>query len=326
MTVRRRVVLTMPLAGLAALLVACSPVTNGPDPGTRAPTRPKPSSTSPAGAATRPTPTAATAGAQLPRGGRTLFPKYRLVGFAGYPGSAALGRLGVGDLDARVREIGRAAKPLAGGRTVLPVLELIATLVQSEPGADGLYRTRAASATIDEHLAAARRARGILLLDIQPGRADFMDEVRHYERWLVQPDVGIALDPEWAMGPGQVPMRVFGSTTGRTIDEVAAYLSGLVRLHDLPEKVLVFHQLAPSIVRSEKAIRAHPGVVVVKSVDGIGSRAMKLSTYRKLTAALPRPVHAGFKLFYSEDREFGPLMTPAQVLALRPQPEYVLYE
>jgi hypothetical protein len=67
-------------------------------------------------------------------------------------------------------------------------------------------------------------------------------------------------------------------------------------------------------------------VAILKSVDGIGSRAMKLSTYDKLVSHLPRPVHAGFKLFYSEDRRFGPLMTPAEVLALRPQPEYVLFE
>jgi hypothetical protein len=37
-------------------------------------------------------------------------------------------------------------------------------------------------------------------------------------------------------------------------------------------------------------------------------------------------VHAGFKLFYDEDTRSGPLMDPAQVLALVPQPDYVLYE
>jgi hypothetical protein len=37
-------------------------------------------------------------------------------------------------------------------------------------------------------------------------------------------------------------------------------------------------------------------------------------------------VHAGFKLFFDEDTRHGPLMTPKQVLALRPKPEYVLYE
>src|SRR5450631_871613 len=42
---------------------------------------------------------------QLPRGGRHLFPAYRLIGFSGGPGSAAFGRLGIGNIDARVREI-----------------------------------------------------------------------------------------------------------------------------------------------------------------------------------------------------------------------------
>ncbi len=167
---------------------------------------------------------------------------------------------------------------------------------------------------------------GILLLGIQPGRADFLTEVKHYERWLVQPDVGLALDPEWAMGPGQVPMTVFGHTTGAEIDSVAAYLAGLVKAHDLPEKALVFHQLSPAIVSRQKDIRMHPGVAIIKSVDGIGSPANKVSTWTKLTKNLPKGVHAGFKLFYEEDRAFGPLMTPKQVLALRPEPDYVLYE
>jgi hypothetical protein len=272
------------------------------------------------------TTTGSVASLQLPRGGRTIFPDYRLVGFAGHPHSEALGRLGIGNLDDRAKEIEKIAAPLAGGRKVLPVLELIATVVQGSPGRDGTYRVRGSDAVIAEYLAAARKVHGILLLDIQPGRSDFLTEVKYYEKWLKEPDVGVALDPEWAMGPGQVPMRVFGHTTGKEIDAVARYLSGLVKSGDLPEKVLVFHQLAPSVVRSEKDIRPHQGVVIIKSVDGIGNRAMKVDTYRRLTRALPKAVHVGFKLFYDEDRRYGKLMTPAQILALKPRPEYVLYE
>nr|NVP72813.1 hypothetical protein [Vibrio cholerae O1 biovar El Tor] len=41
----------------------------------------------------------------------------------------------------------------------------------------------------------------------------------------------------------------------------------------------------------------------------------------------PKHVHLGFKLFYEEDTEGGSkLMSPEQVLALKPKPEYVLYE
>jgi hypothetical protein len=264
---------------------------------------------------------------QLPRGGRILFPRYRLVGFSGSPGSPALGRLGIGDLDARAVEMERLATRYAAGRVGLPVFELITVIVQAAPGRDGLFRVRERPEVIDAHLAAARRHRGLLLLNVQPGRAAFLDEVRALDRWLVEPDVGLALDPEWAVGPGQVPGRVFGHTTGAVLDEVARHVSGIVREHDLPEKALVVHQLAPRVLRGLGALRPHPGVVPVKSVDGIGVPAAKVATWRRLMADLPWVMRPGFKLFYEEDvAAGGPLMTPDEVLALQPTPEYVLYE
>lgn len=287
------------------------------------------SSPAPAGTSSptpRSTPSATPAALELPRGGRTVFPRYRLVGYAGLTGAPTLGRLGTGPLDQRVDELERRARPYRDGREVLPVLEVIATIVQADPGRDGTYRTRIGDDQIARYLRAARAHDALLLLNIQPGRADVLDEAKAYRRWLDEPDVGLALDPEWAMGPGQVPGRVFGHTTGRELDGVARYLSDVVAAGDLPEKVLVYHQLAPSVVRREQGLRDHRGVAVVKSVDGIGSRGAKEATYRLVDRTTPGHVHAGFKLFYDEDAEAGPLMTPAQVLALRPRPEYVLYE
>jgi hypothetical protein len=166
----------------------------------------------------------------------------------------------------------------------------------------------------------------LLLLDVQPGRAKILPEVKRLERWLKEPDAGLAFDPEWAVGPKQVPGRVYGRTTGAELDSVASYLSGLVRSNKLPEKVFVFHQLSPRIVTGAQALKKHPGVVTIKSVDGIGAHEDKLKTWRKLTTNLPPGVHAGFKLFYTEDTRHGPLMTPAQVLTLKPRPEFVVYE
>jgi hypothetical protein len=268
----------------------------------------------------------ATAGIELPRGGRQLFPAYRLVGYAGSPGSPAFGRLGIGNIDDRVAEIEKLAPKYAAGRQVLPVLELIAVVAQHFPGKDGLYRVRVGDDVVGQYLAAARRHRAVLLLNIQPGRADFLPEVRSFERWLREPDVGIAMDPEWAVHGGQVPGHVFGWTTGAVVDSVSAYLDGLVTAGGLPQKALIVHQLNPGIVRGFEKVRARPGVALVKSVDGIGSPGAKITTWKRLVAHLPRQIHPGFKLFFEEDRAEGPLMTPSQVLALRPQPEYVLYE
>jgi len=234
--------------------------------------------------------------------------------------------LGIGDVDDRVRELERKAKPYGGQREVLPVLEIITTIVQPRPGKDGQYRSRIPDEEIDRYLAAARRHRALLLLNIQPGQATFLAEAKAYEKYLRQPDVGVALDPEWAMNPGQVPGREYGWSTGKELDDTARYLSRLVTKHNLPEKVMVYHQVAASVVRKESGLKDHPGVAAVKSVDGIGSRSMKITTYNYVNKSTPDHVHAGFKLFFVEDREFGPLMTPKQVLALRPRPDYVMYE
>jgi hypothetical protein len=276
----------------------------------------------------RPFPQGPLAGASvLPRGGRTVFPRFRLMGFCGLPGAPALGQLGIGSLRDRIAELERMAGRYAVDREVLPVLELIACVVQGSPGRDGGYRVRIPAQVIRDHLVAARASGALLLLNVQPGRARFLDEVRVLEPWLREPDVGVALDPEWAVGPGQVPGRVFGSTTGTELDGVAGYLSGVVADGGLPEKVMVVHQLAPPIIRGQEALRVHPGVVVVKSVDGIGTPGAKTDTWRRLVTGMPAVMHPGFKLFFEEDTRGGSrLMTPAQVLALTPTPEYVLYE
>ncbi|MGG7575771.1 hypothetical protein [Streptomyces sirii] len=248
------------------------------------------------------------------------------MGFCGVPGAAALGRLGTGDLRARAAEVEKVAHGYAAGREPLPVLELLATVANASAGPDGTYRARTPAATIRRFHAVARERRALLLLNIQPGRAAPLDEVRALREWLVHPDVGIALDPEWEMGSGEVPGRKYGHTSGRELTRVARYLSGLVAKYDLPEKPLVFHQVAASVVRAESALRSQPGVALIKSVDGIGSPGLKRGTWHRLVARLPDGVHSGFKLFYEEDAEGSRLMTPKEVLALTPRPEYVMYE
>lgn len=265
---------------------------------------------------------------ELPRGGREVFPRHRLVGYSGGPGTPAFGRLGIGDIDARGREIERLGHRYDGdGRTVLPVFELITVVALDRPGPGGLYRGYIEDDVIEDYLAAARRHRALLLLNVQPGRSSFLREVRRLEPWLRLPDVGLALDPEWAVGADQVPGRVFGSVTGEELRPVMRWVGDLVRRERLPEKVVVVHRLIPRVVRRPQGVGRHEGVAVVFSADGIGGREAKEDTWDRVVSDLPSSAHPGFKLFYDEDtRGGGRLMTPSQVLALRPRPEYVLYE
>jgi hypothetical protein len=260
---------------------------------------------------------------ELPRGGTQIYPKHRVVAFAGTPGVPELGALGVGSLDTAVRRLRRQARAYhREGRPILPALDLIATICSAGPGADGKFRYRRPLEIVERHLAAARRARALLLIHIQPGRSTFMDELRPYRRFLSDPHVGVALDPEWRMGPGQRPGKVIGSADADEINAVSAYLDRIVKREGLPQKLLVAHQFTANMIRRRSRVRQRPGVAVTISIDGVGSRRLKEGTYARL-ARSGDGLYDGFKLFYEED---GRVMTPGQVLRLRPQPDFVVYE
>jgi hypothetical protein len=261
--------------------------------------------------------------AQLPGGGRRIFPDRRVVAFYGAPQSDRLGVLGIGSPQraaARLKSVARAyARP---SRPVLPAFELIATIANAHPGDDGLYRSHQQAATIDRYLLAARHAKALLLLDIQPGRGDFLSEVKRLQQWLLQPDVGLALDPEWHVGEGEVPGQTIGSVSAQEVNEIATYLSDMVGKHDLPEKLLVVHQFTHGMIRGKERVRRPPGLAVTMNVDGFGNPADKISKYRDFTSDGTR-FHDGFKLFFEEDTD---LMSHRAVLALRPPPDLVVYE
>ena len=260
---------------------------------------------------------------ELPRGGREILPRYRVVGFYGAPQDDALGILGIGTptrAGRRLRQVARDYR--SGGRPVMPAFELISTIVSGAPGDDGLYRYRQENRVIRRYLSAARRARALLVLDIQPGQASFMSEVRAIRRWLKEPDVSLAIDPEWSMEPGEVPGQSIGSTDAQTVNQVSAYLADIVRRGDLPQKMLLVHQFTDDMIVNKRALRRRSGIALTINVDGFGNQANKISKYNAFTSGR-RQFHDGFKLFYEEDTD---LMSPQQVLRLRPKPDVVMYE
>ena len=259
--------------------------------------------------------------AQLPRGGRTVFPKFRVVAFYGAPQAPELGELGIGTPDSAGRRLLKQGRPYARKtRPVLPAMELLATIATRAPNDDGVYRNRQTDGVIRRYLNAARRAKALLLLDIQPGHASFIDEARHLERWLREPDVGLALDPEWHT-PGAVPGTRIGSVTADEVNQVARWLAGIVRKRRLPEKLFVLHQFTANMIVERERVIQPRGLAVTMNVDGFGNRPNKISKYREFTRQ--GTFNTGFKLFYSEDTD---LMTPQGVLALGPPPDLIVYE
>jgi hypothetical protein len=266
---------------------------------------------------------------QLPRAGRLLFPGHRIVAYYGAPQNEELGVLGIGTPEQAAQKLlARAGSYARPRHPVLPAFELIATIAHAAPGRDGLHRERQSDAVITRYLRAARRAHALMILDIQPGQASFIDEVEALEPYLRQPDVGLALDPEWSMPAGVVPGQAIGSTDAATVNDVSEYLSRIVRMHDLPQKLLLVHQFTEGMVTDDEQIVPRPGVALVSNIDGFGAPDIKIGVYKQLTSALQAPgihagEHIGVKLFFKEDES---LLAPRSVLSLRPRPDVVVYE
>ena len=259
---------------------------------------------------------------ELPRGGRRLFPSHRIVAYYGAPQNDELGALGIGTPAQAGRRLLRQMRPYRrGGRHLLPAMELIAVVAAGSAQRDGSYSYKQSDAIVERYLKAARRIKALLILDIQPGHADFVELTKHFEKFLREPDVALALDPEWHT-PGAVPGSVIGSTDARTVNEVSAYLAGLVKQYRLPDKMLLVHQFTDSMIQGKQHLRHRPGVPLVLNVDGFGNQAVKIAKYYDFTHPRTRS-RSGFKLFYKEDTN---TMTPAQVLKLRPRPDVVIYE
>ena len=140
----------------------------------------------------------------------------------------------------------------------MPMFELIATVAHPFPTPSGLYRTHQEDAIVRSFLKAVRGIDGILVLDVQPGRDDFVQALRHWEPYLRQPDVGVALDPEFAMGPGQVPGSIWAAPTPPP-STASAYVAGIVREHRLPQKLFMIHQFHGSMMRDKKKVAIRPG-------------------------------------------------------------------
>ncbi len=269
--------------------------------------------------ATAPPTTAEEAGApaatRLPGGGKTVFGKKRfLTAYYGTAGSSSLGVLGENTPDAAFKRIKRAGKPfLKRGENLMPVYELIVTVADpsDSPTAAGDHSHDILHSYVQSYIEAAHRNGALLLLDLQPGRSGFLETAKRWEWALQDPWVGLALDPEWRVGPTEVPGQVYGSVSAKEINKTAGWLSKLTQAGGLPEKLFVLHQFQDGMIPDIGKVRARDGLAMVQHVDGFGSPANKLATYDNV--ARPKKFTMGFKIFYDED---VPRMKPREVRRL----------
>ncbi len=224
---------------------------------------------------------AAASGWQLPHGGQRPFDGHRYVALYGAPGAPVLGVLGEQDPAATVRRAEATAEQYdgLGDEPVTPAMEVIATVAAGDAGADGDYSTELPVSTLEPYVDAAHDAGMPVILDLQPGRSDFLSQAKRYESLLRKPGVWLALDPEWRLTADQVPLRQIGSVSASEVNEVSSWLADLVRSEGLPPKALVLHQFRLSMIQDRASLASHPELDLLVHVDGQGSQPDKQATW-----------------------------------------------
>ncbi|MYA86079.1 MAG: hypothetical protein F4Y12_10895 [Acidimicrobiaceae bacterium] len=252
-------------------------------------------------------------------------PDRRLVAAYGHPSTAGLGVLGEQGPEAAVERLRSIAAGYgADGLAVLPTFEVIATVASASAGADGDYSSVTDHEVIRPWIEVAAANDVYVVLDLQPGRSDFLSQAKLYEEFLRLPHVGLALDPEWRLKPHEVHLRQVGTVDAAEINQVVDWLAGIVREEVLPQKLLIVHQFRFSMITNREQIETPPELAVMIHMDGQGSLSAKYNTWNTLTGE-PDADHFywGWKNFYDED---SPMATPEQVLARSPKIFYVSFQ
>lgn len=247
--------------------------------------------------------------------------QFRLVAFYGSPTGPSLGLVGDWPREQMHQQLLATAatyEPLSD-RPILPAFHLVTTVANPYPPD---YRHQVSLELIEEWVAAAETLETAVILDIQPGRANLMTEFDRLEHLLYEPHVHLALDPEFAMSAWEVPGTNVGQLYAAQINEIQARLNSIGTEIGL-NRVLILHQFIPSMLPDKAFIENYPFVEIVIDGDGVGPAGVKIYNYTTY-ASEPAFEFGGFKLFPT-DGDY-PLLTPAEVMSLEPQPVLIIYQ
>ncbi len=260
-----------------------------------------------------------------------ILPFKRIVAFYGNLYSKKMGILGALPPKEMLEKLDSEVKKweMADPKTpVQPALHYIAVVAQGTGGKDGKYRYRMPFHQIDSVLNIAKmRENTIVFLDIQVGLSRISDELPQLEKYLKMPNVHLGIDPEFSMKSGRKPGTIIGTYDAADVNYCADYLAQLVRENHLPPKIFIVHRFTRDMITNYRKIKLHPEVQIVMNMDGWGEPALKKGTYRYFINQEPVQF-AGFKLFYINDLKKAPgrMLTPDELMALKPLPIYIQYQ
>ncbi|MEX1124238.1 MAG: hypothetical protein WEE53_01110 [Acidimicrobiia bacterium] len=267
-------------------------------------------------------------GQQVPGGGFFVLPEdqpRRYVAFYGHPETTGLGVLGhQGPEETLARMQAFLTEYAADGYQIIPTFEMIASVASAKATDDGDYSFEWPISTFDQWVRVAEENGMYVILDLQPGREDFLTQAKQYEELLRLPFVGLALDPEWRIEPDQVHLVQTGQVTAAEVNTVVDWLADLVRDNALPQKMILIQQFQDRMILDRETLKQRPELQMVIQMDGQGPIPTKDDTYGFLTEGT-EDAHWrwGWKNFFEMDPETA---SPAYTIAKVPTPIFVSYQ
>jgi hypothetical protein len=255
----------------------------------------------------------------------------RIVAYYGTPlskGMGILGRLPRNQVVASLRaDVERWMK--ADPETdVVCAFEIIAITAQAAPGPTGLYRARITPDALNEMIALARESSCLIILDLQVGWSSVPVELPYFNQWLSQPDVHLALDPEWDMPPGVKPGKQIGSMDAGDINNAISTLRQIVRIpiagQPTRPKLLIVHRFRDFMIKNPEQVAPSVEVRLLVNMDGFGPPKTKIGVYGAVRRGLATNL-TGFKLFTNPKND-NPLLQPNDVVGLTPAPMFINYQ
>lgn len=262
-----------------------------------------------------------------------ILPCHRIVAYYGNPFSRKMGVLGEYPKDEMLRRFRAAIAQWNAAdprHPVQPALQLISVVAQGAAGKDGMYRTRMPDELVQRVYGWAKQEHALLFLDVQIGKSTVQQELPRLEQYLKNPDVHLAIDPEFSMhyqAEGSKPGDKIGVMSSSDINYASQFLEQVAQKYQLPPKILIVHRFTRRMVLDAENVKLRPDVQIVMNMDGWGAEWLKRDSYRDYIIRHPVE-YTGFKIFYHNDvRKAGwSLMQPADVLGFRPYPLYIQYQ
>lgn len=244
----------------------------------------------------------------------------------GKPGSYAMGILGkykLEELDPVMEKFVEMYDAVNGEKKVIPALYIIYGTVWPK-GEIGILDKK----TTERYIEYAAKKGWYIFLDDQIGKYTVEESMNRILPFLKYDNVHLAIDPEWKT---LTPMETIGSVTAEEVNKAQKMMNDYIIKHKLKgRRMFVIHQFRDMMIRNRSLVKTNfERVQLIHCSDGFGPPRLKKQTYSFNAIATNMPLKS-FKLFLPT-KVYGagyddPLMSPKDVMNLKPRPYFIMYQ